>query len=210
VYATREDLRAEGVSADQVSDDRVDRALEEATALIDAVTGQFFEPRSHTFVLAGRGAPSVWLPVPILRLDSLAVGGTPWPIGGRDLIVVGAPVMPGTDGPRLTRTHGGFPRDVPIIAEGLWGYTEADGTSLGRTPLAIRRACLLLAMRFLPQLATDESVEARAQGRVIEERTRDQSYRLQGPSERVPVLTADAEVDALLWPFLRRPGLGAA
>jgi len=210
MYATLPDLRAEGFTPEEVADDRADRALEEATALIDVLTGQFFEPRAHTFVLEGRGAPSLWLPVPILRIDELVVAGGGWPLELRDLVVVSAPVMPGTDGPRITRVHGVFPKGLPVVIDGLWGYTEPDGTRVGRTPLAIRRACLLLATRFIPRLADDASLEARLRSRIVSERTRDQSYQLARPPERIPVLTGDDAVDELLWPFLRRPLVGAA
>jgi len=210
VYATVADLRAEGFSAEEVPDDRASRALEEATALIDAVTGQFFEPRAHVFVVQGRGTPTVYLPVPIVRLDALSPAGAWWPIDLRELVVVGAPVMPGGDGPRITRTGGVFPKDLPVVIEGLWGYTEPDGTRVGRTPLAIRRACLLLATRFIPRLADDGHLEARLRSRIVEERTRDQSYRVGDPPGSIPVLTADAEIDALLAPYVRRPQVGAA
>jgi len=210
VYATVPDLRAEGFTAEEVADDRASRALEEASALIDVLTGQFFEPRAHTFIVEGRGAPSLWLRVPILRIDELIVAGAGWPLELRDLVVVSAPVMPGTDGPRITRVNGVFPKGLPVAVEGLWGYTEPDGTRMGRTPLAIRRACLLLATRFIPRLADDGSLEARLRSRIVEERTRDQSYRVGDPPGSIPVLTGDAEIDALLAPYVRRPQVGAA
>src|SRR5687767_2000673 len=139
-YATLEDLRSEGFSAEEIPDDRAQQALADASALIDAVTGQFFEPRSLTLVLEGRGAPSLWLPVPVLRVDQLVVNGEAWPGDLRDLVVIGAPVVPGSNGPRITRLRGEFRVRAPVAVTGLWGYTEADGTSFGRTPLAIRRA----------------------------------------------------------------------
>jgi len=209
-YATIEDIRDEGFSIAEISDERARRALDEASAMIDAVTGQFFAPRALSLVLEGRGAPSLWLPVPILRLDSLVVQGAPWSTDEDDLAIVGGPVTPGADGPRLTRHWGVFPRGASIRVEGLWGYTEPDGTPRGRTPLAIRRACLLLLTRLASPLANDASTDARTQWRIVEERTRDQSIRLADPSARAPVLTGDAEIDGLLWPYTRRPGFGAA
>jgi hypothetical protein len=209
-YATIEDLRGEGFSAEEMPDDRTQHALAEASAVIDSVTGQFFEPRPLTLVLEGRGARSLWLPFPVIRVDELVVDGEPWPGDMRDLVVLGAPVVPGTDGPRITRLRGEFRLRATVVISGLWGYTEPDGTALGRPPLAIRRACLLLVTRLAPPLADDASIEARQRAQVIEERTRDQSFKLANPSERVPFLVGDAEVDALLWPYVRRSAMGAA
>lgn len=62
-----------------------------------------------------------------------------------------------------------------MVAEGLWGFTEDNGTLVGRTPLAIRRAAMLLVLRWMAPLADDSSFEARSGWRIIEERTRDQS-----------------------------------
>jgi hypothetical protein len=209
-YAAIEGLRAEGFSAEDIPDARAQHVLNEASALIDAVTGQFFEPRPLTLVLEGRGAASLWLPFPIIRVDRVVVDGEIWHTGQSDLVVVGAPVVPGSDGPRITRVLGAWRHRAAIVVEGLWGYTEHDATPLGRTPLAIRRACLLLAARLAPPLANDAAGEARSTWRIIEERTRDQSVKLADPSSRVPHLSGDAEVDALLWPYVRRPGMGAA
>jgi hypothetical protein len=209
-YATLEDLRLEGFSAEEMPDDRAQQVLADASAIIDSVTGQFFEPRPLTLVLEGRGARSLWLPFPVIRVDELVVDGEPCPGDLRDLVVLGAPVVPGTDGPRITRLRGEFRLRAPVAVTGLWGYTEPNGTAFGRTPLAIRRACLLLVTKLAPPLADDASLEARQRAQVIEERTRDQSFKLANPSERVPFLIGDVEIDALLWPYVRRPAMGAA
>ena len=58
MYASVADLRAEGVTAAEASDARLELLLDEASRLIDRVTGWFFEPRSLMLHLSGRGAPS--------------------------------------------------------------------------------------------------------------------------------------------------------
>ena len=75
MYASVADLRAEGVTAAEASDARLELLLAEASSLIDRVTGWFFEPRLLTLHLAGRGAPSIELPVPPIRVDRLVLGG---------------------------------------------------------------------------------------------------------------------------------------
>jgi len=228
VYATVADVRAEGASVAQAADDRLLALLDEATRSIDRATGWFFEPRALTIELEGRDTPTIEPPYPPIRLDKLTIGTIDVSLDPRDLTVVGAPVPPGFAAPRISLRHGRvFPRrdgtlprsglfasasllglDDRILAEGLWGYTEPDGTPTGRTPVEIRRACLLLVLRGMARLGDDEAWDARNRWRIVEERTRDQSYRL-GPSDTFGVLTGDPEVDRLLLRFRRPAGLGA-
>lgn len=211
VYATVEDLRAEGVTAAQATDERLAALIDEASRTIDRITGWFFSPRLQTYRLDGRGAPSIEPPAPPIRIDRLAVGGTELSLDTSGLVILGAPCQPGFDGPRITLRHGRFPRGRGNVeVEGLFGYTEDDGSPHGRTPLAIRRACMLLVLRALPPLADgDAAGDARNRWRLVEERTRDQSYRLD--SDRRPGdLTGDPEIDALLGRYRRPPAMGGA
>ena len=212
MYATVADLRGEGVTDVQATDERLLALIHEAGRTIDRVTGWFFEPREQTYLLDGRGTPSIEPPVPPIRLDSLSVDGSDVSTDPDDLVVVGAPIQPGFDAPRLTLRHGRrFPKGSGNVeAQGLWGYTEDDGSAEGRTPIEIRRACMLLVLRWLPLLGdVDASGDARNRWRIIEERTRDQSYKLERPGGQ-GVLTGDPEIDAILGRFRRPPGLGAA
>jgi len=212
VYASVADVRAEGVTVSQATDARLSLLVGEATALIDRVTGWYFEPRVATLRLDGRWAPSIELPVPPIRVDSLLVHDAPLSLAPNDVVIVGAPIQPGFDGPRVTLRHGRvFPRGQGnVVVTGLWGFTEYDGTPEGRTPMAIRRACLLLVLRNLAPLADEASFEARSRWRVLEERTREQSYRLDAATQREGLLTGEPEVDALLEPYVRPSPLGAA
>jgi hypothetical protein len=56
---------------------------------------------------------------------------------------------------------------------------------------------------------TDDAAEARDRWRIIEEKTRDQSYKLDKPGDPGP-LTGDPEVDRILTRYRRPAGLGAA
>ena len=225
MYAAVAEVRAEGVALTSATDARLVALLDEATRTIDKVTRQFFEPRQMSLRLDGRGTPTIELPVPPLELTRLSVDSegmqpfpfvAPAPFGfGLDpsvLLVVGAPIRPGYDGARLTLRHGlVFPKGHGnLIAEGRWGYTEDDGTPQGRTPLAVKRACILLVLRGLHPLADDAAFEARSRWRIIEERTRDQSYRLDASRGAKFELTGDPEVDTLLAPYVRSSPLGAA
>ena len=213
MYASIADLRAEGVTVAEASDARLELLLEEASRLIDRVTGWFFEPRLMTLRLSGRGGSTIELPVPPIRLDRLMLGSSELPLDAEHLLIVGAPVQPGFDTPYLTRRYARFPRGHGnVVAKGLWGFTEYDGTPTGRTPPAIRRATMLLVLRNLTPLADDAAFEARSKWRIIEERTRDQSYKLDGAKAAAASasLTGDPDVDALLALYVRPAPLGAA
>lgn len=220
MYATIADARAEGVTPAQADDARLGGLLEDAGRTIDGLLGWWFEPRPRTFRLDGRGTPSLEPPVPPLRLDRLALeawgGGVPepLPLGPGELAVVGAPVDPGFTAPRLTLRGGRrFPRgDGNVLAEGLWGYTEADGTPLGRTPAAIKRATLLLVTRRLTPVGLAGAFDdPETQGRVVRVKTRDQEIEFAPPAAGTrPVATGDGEIDRLLAPYRRPSGLGAA
>lgn len=210
MYATVADLRAEGVTEAMAPDARLLALIDEAGRAIDRVTGWFFEPRAAMLVLDGRGAPSLEPPVPPIRLDRLEIGRMAVALPD-EVVVVGAPVGPGFDAPRITlRSERVFPRATGNVeAEGLWGYTEPDGTPEGRTPLEIRRACMLFVLRLLHPLAGAASTDARNRWRIIEERTRDQSYRLDGVKEVGP-FTGDPELDSILARYRRPLAMGAA
>ncbi len=212
MYAAVADVRAEGVDA-SVEDSRLQRLIDEATSTIDRVTRQFFEPRQMTLRLDGRGTPTIELPVPPVELTSIGVGTEGgFGLDPNALLIVGSPIGPGYGGARFSLRHGlVFPKGRGnVIAEGRWAYTEDDGTPDGRTPLAVKRACILLVLRGLHPLADDAAFEARSRWRIIEERTRDQSYRLDPNRGGGLLLTGDPEVDALLTPYVRTSPLGAA
>ena len=210
MYASVADLRDEGILEAQASDERLVALIEEAGRAIDSYTGWFFEPRTLTFRFDGRGTASIEPSFPPITLSRLALGDSELSMLPEDLVVEGAPVMPGFAGPLISRTAGRtFPKGRGNIeARGVWGYTEHDGTPEGRTPLEIRRACLLLVNRWLSPLGADDG-EARSRWRILEERTRDQSYKL-NPIQGEPGLTGDPDIDGILARYRRPTRLGAA
>jgi hypothetical protein len=209
MYASLVDLRSEGVTVAMATDDRLHALIEEAGRLIDRVTGWWFESRAATLMLDGRGTPTLEPPVPPIRLVRLLIGGSEVDLPG-GVVVVGAPIGPGFEAPRLVLRGRRFPRGTAnVLASGQWGFTEPDGTAEGRTPLEIRRATMLLVLRWVDPLTGAASQDARNRWRVLEERTRDQSYRLAGLGTTEP-LTGDPDVDAILMRYRRPLGLGAA
>ena len=86
MYATVADLRAEGVTVAQADDARLEALIDAATAEIDRVTGWFFEPRALTLTLDGRGAPTLELPAPPIRLDRVAIDSADISLSADELI----------------------------------------------------------------------------------------------------------------------------
>lgn len=212
MYVTVADVRSEGITPAMASDARLSALIADACAFVDAATGWFFEPRALTLMLDGRGAASLEPPYPPIRVDALLVDGAALSLAADDLVVEGAPVMPGFAAPRLTLRRGRrFPKDVGNVeVRGVWGYTEPDGTAFGRTPASIRTATIQLVVRALPLLGDTASwSDARQRWRLAEERTRDQSYRLH-PPELTTQLTGDPEIDTVLLRHRRPAGLGSA
>jgi hypothetical protein len=211
MYASVADLRAEGVTPEMATNERLAGALDEASAIIDRLTGWFFEPRQMMIRMNGRGTRAIEPPVPPIRIDVLRVAN--YDVLAEEYEIEGAPVPPWFVAPSLRLRSGReFPhREGSIVAIGLWGYTEPDGTEFGRTPLAIRRAAMILALQLLPKLGEgDGGMELRQRWRIVEESTRDQSYRLAPLETKVVPLTGDVDVDRLLVPYRRPGGLGAA
>jgi hypothetical protein len=120
-------------------------------------------------------------------------------------------MLPGGPTPQLTLDNGwSFPKGAFNVAvTGLWGVTEPDGSETGGVPLEIRRACMLLVLRAIYPLAGQDSADARNRWRILEEKTRDQSYRLEG-LKSPGLLTGDPEIDDILLRYRRPAGLGAA
>ncbi|HET9621814.1 MAG TPA: hypothetical protein VFP84_10625 [Kofleriaceae bacterium] len=96
-----------------------------------------------------------------------------------------------------------------VIIDGVFGYTDPDGSPTGRTPELIRHVTKLLVMRELPAMADFAWREDRRQRwRITSERTRDQSYNLDALRAQ-GIFTGDPEIDAILVSFQRPAQLGA-
>jgi hypothetical protein len=97
-----------------------------------------------------------------------------------------------------------------VVVDGLFGFTDPDGSPVGRTPELIRHVTKLLVLREIPTMTDVARREDRQQRwRLVSERTRDQGYNLD-PLRAQGVLTGDPEIDAILVSYQRPPQLGAA
>jgi hypothetical protein len=95
-----------------------------------------------------------------------------------------------------------------VVVDGLFGYTDPDGSAVGRTPDLIRHVTKLLVLREIPTLTDVTRREERQQRwRLVSERTRDQGYNLEALRLHGSY-TGDPEIDNVLVAYQRPPQLG--
>lgn len=236
-YCLIQDLRDEGV-ASSYSDSFLANRIKLASRQIDKWTGRHFYPKAQTLKVDGRGGPMVLLGVPIIAVSSVLFDTTPYspsttPIE-MDLIRVYNRHLTqelldpdDRDNPKIelfqpaeSLTHYSrayswgrlvFPDGQQnVTIEGIFGYTDPNGTSTGETPLLIKQACMLLVVRSLEKLGSGARNPGLA-SRITSERTRDQAvtYAPLTNAEK-GAFSGDAEIDGILCQFLRPPHLGAA
>lgn len=104
-----------------------------------------------------------------------------------------------------------------VEVTGIFGYTDPDGSPMGKTPDAIRRAVTLIVIRRLLNPETsDDAYDARNAWRLNSLRTRDQTITWANMttsalgSRGVGYFTGDPEIDTLIAAYVRPPALGAA
>lgn len=183
-YCTVEELRAEGVTEEQADDTRLQGLIDRASAMIDAWTGQWFEPRTKTFVLDGHGQEDLPLPLQPVAIDSVTADGLP---------VSGYTVCGDPEDPYL-HLAGGWPEGRGnIVVRGTFGRVD----EAGKAPLLIRLACMRLVIRELPKLADTEAQEDRLRSRIAQESTAGHSYTLRAEN-RPSSLSGDPEIDSIL------------
>ena len=210
-YCMLQDLRDEGFAPEAVSDARLARIIALASRTIERITGRFFEPRRQRIELDGRGSNDLLLDEPIIAIEKIELGSS-GPVSGATVynrhITQGLMLPDDRQNPRIRL---GFPcgaRNVRVT--GIFGYTEPDGSPTGTTPLLIREACKRLVVREIPLLAeTGRREDARQRYRIVQERTREQSYTLDKLAHP-GALTGDPDIDDILVQFMRPADLGAA
>ena len=196
-YCTVEDLRAEGVSEEEYSDEQLEELIAVSSSFIDRITGQWFELREKVIRLDGRGGKNLMLPVFAYSVDTVKIG-----IEEIDDYVL-YNRMDDRAYPKIFRCAGWPKGRLNITVSGQFGYVEEDGT----TPPAIRRAAMKLALYNFPALTDTEAQEENAmRGLLTSETTDGHSYEL---SEDAVVeaysgaITGDSEIDGILKSYMR-------
>lgn len=242
-YTTVQAMRDEGVTTSQASDARLQTLIERASYMIDMWTGRYFEPRTKVIRVDGRDARAVLLDEPIIDITAIKIldsYGTTIAYAGSDTDVDLDDVRiynrhltqlltdpDDRDNPRIEfafpsrASFGGrFPVGRQNIqVEGIFGYTEPDGTPHGRTPLLIEHATKLMVIRELALMSdTDARADTINRQRITMQKTRDQSISYGAASSHAGTysagglgrMTGDPEIDAILERFTRPTHLGAA
>jgi len=229
-YCLVSELRSEGVTTAMASDSKLQSRIYLASRMIDKITGQWFEPRTRTVIQDGRGNGVLRFSVPIIAIGAVSAGGlvvdaSTYKVYNRHLAGVISP--DDRQDPRIVRFEGSsnpfyssptWAAGVQNIEiTGVFGYTDAPDDlstpSQGITPVLINRACRLMVIRDLADLAnTAARLDAQQRGRLISETTRDQSYTLaaKGASSSGAIaLTGDDEIDLILQEFLAPIAIGS-
>lgn len=256
-YVTIDELRDEGVAA-TITDAQLLRVIRRASALIDAWTHQWFEPRAMTMLLDGTGSDTLLIGPAIISISQIRIlerdGSvnlvSPLEDITLDRVRVYNRHLQGLTDPddrnnpkiQFVSSALGMPhRVVDRFASGWWqrgvqnveltgffGYTDPDpdetvvsgGFPHGKTPEAIKLACLMLVVRdMLPLSDVEGRTDAALAGRVTRLRTRDQeiAYSSSNSSTGGTSVAASAgsgifgnvEIMTLLAPYCRRFTLGS-
>jgi len=227
-YCLVSDLRAEGLLETEYDDTRVGMIIAQCSRMIERYTGRWFEPRYQALLMNGRNARKLFLDHPIVAVESVAVEGVaqqPSDIVVYNRHLQSRMTMPDDrDNPKIEFRHsygefwtgtywsswsarlGAFfpygQQNVEVV--GLFGYTDWDGSAIGKTPDLIRHCCKLMVIRELPQMTDhDEREDRRQRHRYTGETTDKQSRTLQ-PLE-VGMFTGDPEIDRILSSYARGP-----
>lgn len=153
-YTTLQDVRDEGVSDTDVSDERVEQFIEIANRYIERYTQSWFNPRYQVFTITGEDRPRLFLDIPIIAIQRITINDQDEQIGNLEInnryLRTGMtspddrrnPMITYSDGylvepgERLYSFGGGeFPRDrQQIKIWGIFGFTELPrGTVCGET-----------------------------------------------------------------------------
>ena len=228
-YALVSQLRAEGVPV-AFSDAQISEAIERQSRFVEQVCRRFFEPRYLVTQHDGSGRGiQLQFNIPVIGVEDLEVTYSDFrPIArflGRENVRVYNRHMRGlmepddrespklailriedalANTPRFPALSRRFtPAQLNIQVAGYWGYTDPDGSPLGRTPAQLSRVVMMLAMRDIRPLWSDFKAGRRGtQGGVVTgERTRDQSVQFgyqNAGALSAGWITGDPEIDRIL------------
>ena len=196
-YCTVDDLRAEGVSEEDYSDEQLENSIADSCDFIDRVTGQWFELRGMVIKLDGRGGRNLVLPIFLREVYRVKIGLDEID----DYVLYNR--MEDRAYPKIFR-RAGWPRGKQNIeVSGLWGSVEEDGT----TPPAIKWAAMKLAIHNFPALSDSEAQkEKNLRGMLVSETTDGHSYNLSDGAVSDAysgAITGDTEIDRILRSYMR-------
>ena len=201
MYCGVDDLRREGVTEDQASDECLVSMCELASNYIDVMTGRWFEPRERTIKMDGNGGAVLPLPHFLIQAESVKCDG----VFVTDYVLYDEPED--RDYPKLHR-HRGWKRGARNVEiRGIWGYVDFNDDGTYSTPPLIRTAARrLVLLELAAASAGDGSVDAAREmcGLLVEETTDGHSYKLDRSLTTLyvdKVYTGDMEIDQIIERF---------
>lgn len=247
-YAQVEDLLAEGVplapALGGFTADRMAERLEASSRFVDDFCRRYFTPTPQELVVDGRGGRILQLQQPIIAMCKVGLMSPTFILSDPTLyndslrvynrhIRQNLRAPDDREDPRvelyglrspLISTRGPNSRfeDLPlnITLDGVFGYTDPDGTAWGKTPTRIREVVMRLAMKNLEGLwaASDNGSAIIPGGPIIAEKTFDQAIEYanlvfsqdgQGTAY-AGVITGDPQVDRVLAQYRSPAYMGSA
>ena len=192
-YCTVDDLRAEGVSEEDYTNEQLEKLIAASCDFIDRITCQWFDLREKVIRLDGRGGKNLVLPVFLYEAFSVRTDGKEID----DYVLYNR--MDDRAYPKIFRCSGWPVGRQNIEVAGQFGYVDEGGT----TPPAIKRVAMKLALYNFPSLSDSEAQEDNAvRGLLLSETTDGHSYTL-SESALAESITGDAEIDGILKSYMR-------
>lgn len=232
IYTTVQSIRDEGVTA--LSDTELLNRIILASRYIDHATGRFFLPRSLEYFLDGRGHSSLFFQEPIIAIAELeisleGINFTGSVVDLNDFSIYNRHLSQNLtrpddrDDPKIQfkRTDKEFARLHALLGQrvfyegrqnirvnGVFGYTDPDGTANGKTPDLIAFATKLITMRNIAKLSeTDDRQDALNSGNLRRLKTRDQEIEYQNKKLigglTQGAFTGDTEIDNIILMYQR-------
>ncbi len=226
-YCTVADLRAEGFNDPPFTDARIEKLCILATKYIDKTTGRWFTPRTFTEAaplrVDGGSSRTLHLDIPIIRLDAAQTFDGAFldgQLSDIDLLTLsvynrhltGLTMPDDRENPRITFRSSGvlgwsrFPQGAQnVYLQGVFGYTDPDGSEFGETPLLIRQAAVRLVARDLDLESEGcAKVDRKNKWRIASDHEGSTSVSLQALWLK-GAFTGDSEIDNVLMMYKRPP-----
>ena len=234
IYATVASMRAEGFSTTLIDDATLLQRLNEASRMVDKITGRFFLPRTEEYLLNGSGHGVLFLQEPIIAISEIeitieGVNFTTALVDLNDVAIFNRHLSQNLtrpddrDHPRIAfkRADQEFARLHALLGQrvfyegkqnirvsGVFGFTDNDGTSTGKTPDLIARATRMIAAQNIAPLSDSDALfDAASTNNLKRLKTRDQEIEYQvrkgvGGLTEGP-FTGDSRIDSLLLMYMR-------
>jgi len=185
LYISIQDIRDEGITETELSDTRAQGLIIGWQSWLEKATGNFFTAKSAIVDFDGDGSRLLQLPVPIISVNNLYINDdfdNAIDVNNYKVYNARGPVSDDRRNPRIKLTLTGrttsvyqfnkgaggkfIVGDLNQRVDGIWGYTEADGS----TPEPICRAIKILVIATA-ELLGDGELDQLKFGKVIEEVT---------------------------------------